>query len=90
MNIWLKNNTRNGLILNLQKAMANPTVQKIIGVSDVAQLEKIRQETSALPENFRKALGFGDAFEVKEIHEKLNDVVSSIDKLKLVRSEFER
>jgi hypothetical protein len=43
-----------------------------------------------LPENFRKALGFWDAFKVKEIHEKLNDVVSCIDKLKLVRSEFER
>jgi len=62
----------------------------IIAVSDVAQLEKIKQESSALPENFRKALGFWDAFEVKEIHEKLNDVVSSIEKLKLVRSEFEQ
>jgi len=85
-----KSGSIDGLILNLQKAMANPTVQKIIAVSDIAQLKKIEQETSALPENFKKALGFWDAFEVKEIHEKLNDVVSSIDKLKLVRSEFER
>lgn len=85
-----KSGSIDGLILNLQKAMANPTVQKIIAVSDVAQLEKIKQESSALPENFRKALGFWDAFEVKEIHEKLNDVVSSIEKLKLVRSEFEQ
>jgi len=56
--------------------MANPTVQKIIGVSDVAQLEKIRQETSALPENFRKALGFfqqfvGHAFDYHTIMENL-------------------
>ena len=58
INIWLRNNnTRNGLILNLQKAMAKPTVQKIIAISD---------------------------------YEKLNDVVSSIDKLKLVTSEFKR
>ena len=38
------------LILNLQKSKRNPTVQKIIAVSDAEQLEKIRNEISGLPE----------------------------------------
>lgn len=76
------------LLLNLQKAISNPTVQKVIAVSDVDQIEKINKEAAGLPENFRKSLTYWDAIEVKQIHEKLREVVISIERLDLVRSEF--
>ncbi|MGB7533030.1 MAG: hypothetical protein WA977_08685 [Halobacteriota archaeon] len=77
------------LILNLQRALNNPTVQKIIAVSDKIQLEKIRDETKSLPENFRKALTFWEVSDVMETHEKLSEAIQSISKLELVRSQFE-
>ncbi|MCX7974129.1 MAG: hypothetical protein N3B16_06450 [Candidatus Aminicenantes bacterium] len=34
------------LLLNLQKATSNPTVQKVIAVSDIDQIEKINNEAA--------------------------------------------
>jgi len=83
-----KKGSIDSLILNLQRALNNPTVQKIIAVSDKTQLEKIREETKSLPENFRKALTFWEALDVKVTHEKLSEAIQSISKLELVRSQF--
>ena len=84
-----KKGSIDSLILNLQRALNNPTVQKIIAVSDEKQLEKIREEIKSLPENFRKALAFWEAFDVIETHKKLTEVIQSINKLELVKSQFE-
>lgn len=72
------------LIVNLQKAQMNKTVQKLIVISDEEQLSAIRREIDAMPENFRKATTFWDITDVKNTHENLEEVTSSIAKLHLV------
>ncbi len=84
-----KKGSIDSLILNLQRALNNPTVQKIIAVSDGEQLERIKEETKSLPENFRKALAFWEVFDAIETHKKLSEVIQSINKLELVKSQFE-
>lgn len=77
------------LILNLQKSKRNPTVQKIIAVSDAEQLEKIRNEISGLPEEFVRSLSYWDFVDVKKTHKNMSEVITSIQGLELVKSEFE-
>ena len=76
------------LILNLQKAISNPTVQKVIAVSSEEQIERIKKEVEPLPENFRKMLGYWSVADVINTHEKLADVIESLSKLELVKSQF--
>jgi len=76
------------LILNLQKATKNPTVQKVIAVSNRKQLEKIKMEAEGLSEDFIRALSFWDVYNVEETHERLSEVIKSIEKLELVKSGF--
>jgi len=72
------------LILNLQRAQMNPTVQKLIIVSDESQISKIQREISTMPENFRKATTFWDINDIENTHQNLEQVTSSITKLRLV------
>lgn len=76
------------LILNLQKAISNPTVQKVIAVSTEEQIERIKKEVEPLPENFRKMLGYWNVADVINTHEKLAEVIESLSKLELVKSQF--
>jgi len=76
------------LIVNLLKALDNPTVQRIVAVSDANRLEKIREEIEGLPENFRKSLAFWEVDDVTRTHEKLSEVMESISRLSLVKSRF--
>lgn len=84
-----KSGSIDSLILNLQKALNNPTVQKIIAVSDAKRIEKIRNEIQGLPENFRKSLAFWEVRDVISTHERLSEAMESINKLGLVKSRFE-
>lgn len=84
-----KRGSIDSLILNLQRALNNPTVQKIIAVSDNNQLEKIRDEIKTLPENFRKTLTFWEVSDAIRTHESLSEVIQNINKLELVKSQFE-
>jgi len=84
-----KRGSIDSLILNLQKALNNPTVQKIIAVSDKTNLDKIKDEIKSLPENFRKTLAFWEVSDAIRTHEKLSEVIQSINRLELVRSQFE-
>ena len=84
-----KSGSIDSLILNLQKALNNPTVQKIIAVSDTQRIGKIRNEVRGLPENFRKSLTFWEVGDVIKTHERLLDVIESISRLELVKSRFE-
>lgn len=77
------------LILNLQKATSNPTVQKVIAVSSEEQIERIKKEVEPLPENFRKMLGYWNVVDVINTHEKLAEVIENLSKLELVKSQFE-
>lgn len=84
-----KGGSIDSLIINLQRALNNPTVQKIIAVSDKNQLEKLKNEIKGLPENFRKTLTFWEVSDVIKTYEKLSEVIQSINKLELVKSQFE-
>ena len=76
------------LLLNLQKAKSHPSVQKVIAVSDDAQLEKIRRESTGLPEEFRRSLAFWSAKDVQKVAKNLEEVTTIINGLGLVQGEF--
>jgi hypothetical protein len=76
------------MILNLQKARANPTVQKVVAVSDAKQLEKIHKETIGLPAEFRDALALMPMSDVETIYANLAEAMSMIARLQLVKDLF--
>jgi hypothetical protein len=77
------------LILNLQKAQYNPSVQRLIVVALPHDIEKIKQETKRLPESFRKAVSFMEVSEVIRATEHVTELSGIINKLELVKGEFE-
>jgi hypothetical protein len=76
------------LILNLQRAKSNPTVQKLVAVSDEPQLARIQKEISSLPEEFRRALCFWPVLEVQKVADSLQVVSESIRQLGLLPGTF--
>lgn len=76
------------LILNLQRAQNNPTVQRLIVVAGAESIERIRQEIATLPESFRKSIGFMEVREAMRAAELIGELSGIIGKLELVRSEF--
>lgn len=72
------------LILNLQRAQKNPTVQKLIVVSDVKQIERTKNEIKDLPENFQRAVRFWEADSIDNTYENLEQFKDSIKKLNLI------
>jgi hypothetical protein len=83
-----KSGSIDSLILNLQRARANPTVQKVVAVSDGQQLERIRKETMGLPAEFRDALALMSVGDVETIYANLSKAMSIIEQLKLVNDLF--
>lgn len=75
------------LILNLQKALNTPTVQKVIAVSDGEQLRRIERECAGLPEQFRRSLRFWDVADVIRAADALQQVMDVIGKLGLLEAE---
>ena len=73
------------LILNLQKASNNKSVQRLIAVSDKKQLEKIKDESEPIP-NLEIILW--DLEDVIQVYESLDKAYTSINKLGLVPEEF--
>lgn len=72
------------LILNLQKALNAPTVQKVIAVSDSNQLQTIESECTGLPEQFRRALRLWDVADVVDAASALERAMGHINKLGLL------
>jgi len=72
------------LIMNLQRAQNNPTVQKLIVVSDKDQIERIKEEIKSLPESFRKAVNFWETEDVERTYQNLEQVTDSIQRLHLL------
>ncbi|HLY26102.1 MAG TPA: hypothetical protein VKQ72_07170 [Aggregatilineales bacterium] len=77
------------LILNLQRAQNNPTVQRLIVVAASDQIERIRNEISTMPESFRKSVAFMEVREVIHAAALISELSGIIGKLELVRSEFD-
>ncbi|MEM1674117.1 MAG: hypothetical protein QXN24_07415 [Candidatus Bathyarchaeia archaeon] len=72
-------------ILNLMKAKNNPTVQKLIVVSNTKNLKIIKEEVSTLPEEFRKIVSYMEAKEVLEASQLLQRLNEILQKLELVK-----
>lgn len=83
-----KSGSIDGLILNLQKSLNNPTVQKVVAVSDERRLEETRKEADGLPEAFRKALALWPVSEIARAHDNLRQASEIIGRLELVREAF--
>lgn len=76
------------LILNLQRAQNNPTVQRLVVAALPNVLENIKSEIEPLPEVFRKAVAYMDVNEVIRAADLAGELSQIIDKLKLARGEF--
>ncbi len=82
-----KSGSIDSLILNLQKARrGDPTVQKVIAVSDDSSLEKIKKEISGLGSEFRESLGFWRVSDVERAGRSLTEVIGIIKGLGLAPS----
>jgi len=75
------------LIINLLKALNNPAVQGVVAVSDAAQLEKIRKHAEQVP-NLGAKLKYWDYKKVLKVHDSLEMVNESINRLGLVPQGF--
>jgi hypothetical protein len=72
------------LIMYLQRAQNNPTVQKLIVVSDKQQIERIKEEIKTLSETFRKVVNFWEIEDVENTYQNLQQVTESITRLHLL------
>ncbi|HOP47354.1 MAG TPA: hypothetical protein PK874_06790 [Desulfobacteraceae bacterium] len=75
------------LIINLYKCLNNPAVQGVVAVSDATQLEKISKHAADVGD-LNKKLKYWDYLEVLQIHEALESVNETINKLGLVPHGF--
>ncbi len=75
------------LILNLLKSLNNPAVQGVVAVSDKNQLETIKKHAFDVSD-LKDKLKYWDYEEVLRVHESLEFVNSSINKLELVPESF--
>lgn len=76
------------LIVNLQKAKSNPTVQKVIAVSDAKQLTQIKGEIQGLAHDFINSLTLWEVRDVKTVYENLSQAIDIIRRLELVKDMF--
>ncbi|MEW6029545.1 MAG: hypothetical protein ACOYZ8_09835 [Chloroflexota bacterium] len=76
------------LILNLQRAQNNPSVQRLIIVANAKDLSRVRQEIEALPESFRRMVSYMEVWEAKRAAELVSELSEIISKLELVKSEY--
>ena len=72
----------------MQKAKSNPTVQKVIAISDEAQLQKIEKECEGLPTEFKRDLTFWQVKHVQQVAENLQSSMEIINSLDLIRGTF--
>ena len=76
------------LCMNLQRAQANQSVQRLIIVANAKEIEKIQDEIALLPEDFRRAVSFWEVTETIRAAELVDELFGIINKLELVKSEF--
>lgn len=74
------------LLLNLQKAKRNPSVQREIIVSNTEGLESAKEEAELLGEEFARSLAYLEAVDVLKVAESLREAWEIINRLELVKS----
>ncbi len=75
------------LIVNLLKSLNNPAVQGVVAVSDKVQLEKIKKHAAAVKDLSEK-LKYWNYEEILQVHQSLEYINGSINKLGLVPQGF--
>ena len=75
------------LILNLLKSLNSPAVQGVVAVSDEEQIEKIKRHAAAV-KGLAEKLVYWDYEDVLQVHESLQQVNESINRLGLVPDGF--
>lgn len=76
------------LILNLQRAQNNPTVQRLIVVALESELTRVKAEIATLREDFRRMVGYLDVVELIRAANLVGELSAIISKLELVKGEF--
>jgi len=76
------------LILNLQRAQNNPTVQRLIVVALESELTRVKAEIATLREDFRRMVGYLEVAELIRAFDLVTELSGIISKLELVKSEF--
>jgi len=76
------------LILNLQRAQNNPSVQRLVIVALPGDITKIRREIESLSEGFRRSVGYMEVAEVMRASELVTELSGIMNKLELVKGEF--
>jgi len=64
-----KSGSIDSLILNLQKAKRDPSVNKLVVVSDTNNLEKIKREVDSLSDDFKKSIVYLNVKELEHAYE---------------------
>jgi hypothetical protein len=80
-----KGGSIDALILNLQRAKNDPTVQKLVIVANTLNLRRIREEVESLSEDFRRSLAYLEAKDVERASDLLSELNSIIDRLQLIK-----
>jgi hypothetical protein len=83
-----RHGNRDGLIINLMNAQNNPTVQRLVIVALLNELEQIKLMVENLPENFRRIVGYMNVAELFRAADLVTELSGIISKLELVKSEF--
>jgi len=76
------------LILNLQKARKNPSVQKVVVVANTKNLRQVQVEVSALSQEFAGAVAYMEARDLERAAEHLQAFSETIGRLELVPRGF--
>jgi hypothetical protein len=76
-----------GLLMNLLRATNNPAVQGVVAVSDLDQIETMKQESASVP-GLHGKLKFWNYAEVLRVHANLEYVRECISTLGLVPQGF--
>ena len=80
--------SHDSLILNLQRAQNNPSVQRLVVVGLDSELEKVKREIEVLHESFRRMVAFMNVADVMRGVELVTELSGIINSLELVKSEF--
>lgn len=83
-----KSGSVDSLILNLQRAKNNPTVQKLVVVGNTKTLNKVKEEVLSLSGDFSKSLAYMEARDVMKASSLLLDLNTILSKLELVKPQF--
>ena len=78
-----KRGSRDSAILNLQRSKSDPAVQKVVIVSTPEELDKIKDEISTLPENFRTSVGYFNVTDLQRAIEYQENIKEILRKLGL-------